>query len=325
MVDLRSGTGKLLRLLFKAIGQHHDEFEATYDLSDLAYQPAADLIRNGLLQKKPFAVSRFGYSELRAVLTYLHINEHSPYIRKLFAFARGRKVEPWWDQQTIKIITYNAGVFPIDTEVVERYCRLALADLPVFDALGSWLGGERIIKPLMPDCKFIRFHDFYHFLHERPWTSALEGQRVLVIHPFAKSIENQYARRKFIYHAPHTLPDFELNTYQAIQSIAGNQPTGYATWFDALEKMKNDISALAFDVAIIGCGAYGMPLAAFIKREMQKKAIHLGGNTQILFGIKGSRWENDPEFAPIFNEHWVRPLPQETPQGHQNIDSNSYW
>ena len=45
-----------------------------------------------------------------------------------------------------------------------------------------------------------------------------------------------------------------------------------------------------FDVAIIGCGAYGMPLAAMLK-QAGKQAIHLGGATQLLFGIKGKRWE----------------------------------
>ena len=33
-----------------------------------------------------------------------------------------------------------------------------------------------------------------------------------------------------------------------------------------------------------------MPLAAFIK-SIGKKAVHLGGSTQILFGIKGERWD----------------------------------
>lgn len=41
-----------------------------------------------------------------------------------------------------------------------------------------------------------------------------------------------------------------------------------------------------FDTAIIGCGAYGMPLAAQIKNA-GRQAIHLGGAVQLLFGIKG--------------------------------------
>ncbi|WP_274095727.1 hypothetical protein [Riemerella anatipestifer] len=39
------------------------------------------------------------------------------------------------------------------------------------------------------------------------------------------------------------------------------------TWFDALEDMKNKIDLVDFDVAIIGCGAYGLPLASYIKNK----------------------------------------------------------
>ena len=40
-----------------------------------------------------------------------------------------------------------------------------------------------------------------------------------------------------------------------------------------------------FDIALIGCGAYGFPLAAFVK-GIGKKAVHIGGPLQLFFGIK---------------------------------------
>ena len=49
--------------------------------------------------------------------------------------------------------------------------------------------------------------------------------------------------------------------------------------------MKKQIESVEFDIAIIGCGAYGMPLSLFVK-DLGKKAIHLGGNVQYLFGIR---------------------------------------
>ncbi len=313
------------RRLFRIAFRYKDTFEATYDNSEYRGQAASDLILAGLESKSPFAVSRFGYSELRALLTYIHIREKSPDWHKLFSFVKGDKVEPWWNENTIKQITHNAGVFPREIEVIEDFCRLIQSDIPEIDVLGSWLGGERWIKSMMPDTKFIRFYDFYHFLHSSPWTTALKGKKVLVVHPFTKSIESQYQVKDHIFKGVHTLPDFELITYKAVQSIAGNKPSGFSDWFEALEKMKSDIAEINFDVSILACGAYGMPLAVFIKRELKRKAIHLGGNTQILFGIKGSRWESDPNFNHIFNSYWVKPLPEETPTGHQTIDSNCYW
>lgn len=67
-----------------------------------------------------------------------------------------------------------------------------------------------------------------------------------------------------------------------------------------------------FDIAIIGCGAYGMPLAAKLKKT-GKQAIHLGGETQLLFGIKGKWWEENypSKIASCFNEYWGYPADSE--------------
>lgn len=314
-----------LRRFFRLALGRQEKFGATYENCDFFGQEACDLIREGLESSKPFAASRFGYSELRALLTFLHIKEKKTKVQKILSFAVGEKVEPWWADNTVRIITHNAGIFPCDLNIIDRFCRLTLDDLKEIDVLGSWLGGEKEIRHLMTTTKFIRFSDFYHFFHSVPWTNALAGKRVLVIHPFADSIQHQFKKKDLIFNAPHKLPDFELITLKAIQSIAGNQPSGLKDWFHALDKMKSDIGGIDFDIAILGCGAYGMPLAAFVKRDLGKKALHLGGNTQILFGVKGSRWENDPKFFHIFNEHWIKPFPNETPAGHLTIDNNCYW
>ncbi len=68
------------------------------------------------------------------------------------------------------------------------------------------------------------------------------------------------------------LPEqLELRTVKAVQSNAGNK-TRFATWFDALESMKEEISRHDFDVAVIDAGAYGLPLAAFCK-SLEKNAV----------------------------------------------------
>ena len=87
--------------------------------------------------------------------------------------------------------------------------------------------------------------------------------------------------------------------------------------------MITDIQKLNFDIAIIGCGAYGFPLAAAVKR-MGKQAIHLGGATQLLFGIRGNRWENS-ELRRFFNEYWVKPGIDEIPSHAGKIENGCYW
>jgi hypothetical protein len=325
MIDFEKILAVNGRRIFRIVLGFQDKFETTSDNCDYFNQSASDLIRDGLLSESPFAVSRFGHSELRALLTYLHIKEKRSDWGKLFSFVKGEKVEPWWSENTIRKITHNAGVFPKDIGTIEKFCQLIINDMLQIDVLGSWLGGEVLVKLMMPSTKFMRFHDFYHFLHDDPWTTALKGKSVLVVHPFEKSIQHQYKLKDKIFKGVHCLPDFELITYKAVQSIAGNKPNGFDNWFQALDSMKSDFSKMNFDIAILGCGAYGMPLAAFIKSDLKKKAVHLGGNTQILFGIKGSRWENDPVFNHLFNPYWIKPLAEETPKGHETIDSNCYW
>jgi hypothetical protein len=199
---------------------------------------------------------------------------------------------------------------------------LIYKDLEFVDVLGVWLN-EDIFRKRLNGKQFVTLESIEPYLYSHPWSEALAGKKVLVIHPFSKTIEMQYAKRHLLFDNKKILPEFELKTITAVQTIAGEE-SQFATWFDALEYMKFQINEIDFDIAIIGCGAYGFPLAAYIKR-LGKKAVHLGGATQILFGIKGKRWEQIPAINALMNEHWVRPLPEETPIDNSKIEGGCYW
>lgn len=98
----------------------------------------------------------------------------------------------------------------------------------------------------------------------------------------------------------------------------------FATWFDALDHMFVEALEKPFDVALVGCGAYGFPLAARLKRA-GKKVVHLGGVLQLLFGIQGKRWDNRPAYRVLYNESWTRPSPEETPPSASQVDGGVYW
>ena len=84
--------------------------------------------------------------------------------------------------------------------------------------------------------------------------------------------------------------------------------------------MENEISRKDFDVALIGCGAYGFPLAAYVKR-LGKQAIHVGGPLQLYFGIKGKRWDN----SGLYNEYWISPSDNERPKNLNKVEGGCYW
>jgi hypothetical protein len=232
---------------------------------------------------------------------------------------------PWWWEKSIILQMQNwSGFFPPEIDKIEQFCRLMLSDAKEVDILGSWLHQEKFVKNIINQAKQVVLEDLEPFFTENPWTKALNGKKVLVVHPFVESIEIQYRKRKLLFEN-NLLPEFDLKTIKAVQSIAGVK-TEFSDWFEALEYMKNKIDTTDYDICIVGAGAYGFPLAAHVKRS-GKKAIHLAGVTQLLFGIKGSRWENYVvwPYTNLFNEHWIRPLEIEKPKNADQVEGACYW
>ena len=124
---------------------------------------------------------------------------------------------------------------------------------------------------------------------------------------------------------PDVLPLFSNIQYiKAVQTQAGEQ-SQFKDWFEALNYMEQEIDKKEYDVAIIGCGAYGMSLAAHVKRR-GKVAIHLAGWTQMLFGVYGERWvSQQSQYKNVINEFWIRPNQGENLKKGKQIENGCYW
>jgi hypothetical protein len=285
-------------------------------------QAASDLIRDRLLAPRPCMIVRFGRTELRTYLRRWNRVRHG-FAGNAWRYVRGQQGPFWWDDEIRGAIRDLSGLFPCTDGVMNRFSDLYLRDIPAIDILGAWCAGESSLRPLFPSAQIVRLEDLEPYYHSDPWTSALEGRTVLAIHPFDASIREQFEKRALLFNNPKMLPPFRLKTLKAVQSLGGGD-SGFANWFDALESMCRQIRETDFDVALIGAGAYGLPLAAFIK-SLGRKAVHLGGATQILFGIKGRRWDERPFFQQLYNEHWIRPRQEETPACAGAVESACYW
>ena len=283
-------------------------------------QMASDLIKKKLNSSSPCMIGRFGSVELKIVDEYCNSKLG---IKKYFKFISGDIDSYKISSTSLLHATNNAGIFPSNIDLLSKFSDLMLEDMKELDILGSWLNMEKNFKEQLSDASKVRLPDLEPYYHNNPWSSCLKGKDVLVIHPFAQTIKKQYKKRERIFENPLILPDFNLKTIQSIQSNA-NEKVNFTDWFEALNYMKGLIDQTTFDIAIIGCGAYGFPLAAHVKR-MGKKSIHLGGATQILFGIKGSRWSNHDIISRFFNDDWVFPSKEETPKGYANVEKGCYW
>lgn len=265
-----------------------------------------------ILDGSPFFVGRFGGFELAAVIQTLEgrFNERSQLCQQLIN---------------------NAGVFDANKQGIRKFTDLYLESAHVCDLIGRhWNNMEDyIIRAYAPNTEItdMFYLEPWYPGYICPWSKALQGKKVLVIHPFVSTIQEQYKKRANIFKDSDILPDFELKTLKAVQTIAGEIDQRFDSWFDALEWMFQQSLKIDFDVAIIGCGAYGFPLAAKIK-QAGKQAIHLGGASQLLFGIKGNRWEKNQIFnyvQSLFNDSWVYPSSADQVPGKGCVENGCYW
>lgn len=293
---------------------------------------ASDIIYNHLINDAPCMIARYGGSELYGVTNYLGVQRGW---KGAWDFICAKQDPWWWIKGRLKNLSNNAGFFPIQEWALKQYSELMLSDTQDLDVLASFCRGEYLIKEHIEKLPAISLFLLEPWFSTRPWTRALEGKKVLVVHPYAELIEEQYYNhREKLFANPMILPKFNLTTIKAVQSIGG-ESNDFATWFDALECMKASIDKVDYDICLIGCGAYGFHLAAHVKRS-GKKAIHLGGVTQILFGIKGNRWE-DPDYCipeigipkgyyiKMFNEFWVKPGEAYRPKNADSVEGACYW
>jgi len=313
---------QLLRKLNLKINPESSGFGRNWTLFP-AKEYASDLIYKELMAEKPTMIARLGSTELACVINYLGVKQPEKF-KSVKGFIGGKTPKWWWDNGIMQQMQDWSGFFPVSQPHIEKFCELMLADMPKVDILGSWLKEESFFKNELAASKKIMLEDLEPFFTNDPWTKALAGKKVLVLHPFADTIQHQFTVKDKLFENK-LLPDFELLTIKAVQSIA-KEKTAFADWFEALDSMKTQIAATDFDICILGCGAYGFPLAAFIK-GMGKKAIHLGGVTQLLFGIKGSRWEQYVvyPYANLYNSYWVRPGDKERPKNADVVEGACYW
>lgn len=319
----------LVKALRKFIGNKSKAYPLGYSgYVDLKDQEANDYVYSFLSNEtqKGKMISKFGTVELAHIVACHFERYHwtTEYIRDILTYNTSFDY-----RTTCRPLCSNAGFFPNVPQLSEDFYDRMLKDMPEIDILGSYIYQEKYVTPFLTGVKKrINLNGYYApFMWTNPWTRFLKDKRVLVIHPFVESIRYQYENnRDKIWKDPNVLPKFrELLTLKAVQSIADAKDQPYKDWFEALKYMEDEVSKMDFDVALIGCGAYGMCLAAYVKR-MGKIAVHLAGWTQMLFGVYGTRWvEQQQDFAKYINEYWIRPSSKERPKGAEKIEGACYW
>ena len=274
-------------------------------------------LRGRACLQTPFSAAKMGMVEIMSVDHYLRQKSHQ----------RDRTY-----RGVGQLMYFNAGIFPATVESFDEFNEIYLSYFSDLDFFGMWVWGpephgptEKLVYEEYAPNSTIVGCDWMPWHNEEPWTSQLKGKRVLVISPFADTIQKQYTKRDLLWDNPDMLPQFdELRTIKCPLS-AGLSESPFASWKEGLSSMEKQMSQIDFDVCFVGAGAWGLPLAVHAKR-LGKIGIHSGGDTQLLFGIKGKRWDDNPDMSKrLYNEHWVRPSESETPRDKTLIEGGCYW
>ena len=294
---------------------------------------ASEMIFNLLSKDRPCMIARFGANEMTCVANYVGVSTEQ---KSIIDYIRGRQHQWWWNSNMVNQMKNNAGFFPPTENNLSKFSRMMLEDANEVDILGSWLADEDEIMKHNDHFRKISLLALEPYWAKEPWSRVLEGKRIVVVHPFKDDIIHQYRKREKLFKDKRVLPQFaSLRVVKAVQSKGGNNDQGFISWFEALEWMKREMDTEPYDIALIGCGAYGFPLAAHAKRTGHK-SVHLGGALQLMFGIKGRRWEIPlygydftgrlNSYKDFFNDDWIYPNQDTIPLDVVlEEDNGSYW
>ncbi len=271
------------------------------------------IIRRVIESGKPGYIPRPGRTELKVIAEFLN-KMHKPTVQF---------TEKWRGR-----ISTLSGFFTPTHKMLTRFCCESLTmfrDADVYMPYAA-VAGERTIceKYLKPEAVLCSISGAYPFNFSNPWSAALRGKKVLVVHPFVDTIREQYKRREKLFANPDALPEFDLKTIKAVQSSANVKPD-FPDWYAALDSMRSEIDRTDFDVALIGAGAYGHFLAHHCKM-LGKVGIQVASAGQLMFGIYGSRWvDASGKPASFINEYWVKPSQDERPANAELVEGACYW
>jgi hypothetical protein len=274
-----------------------------------------EMIVKFIQRDKPFYISRLGWEGVISLYSVLYPNQPFP--------------------QSVNSIQLNAGIYCRNENDSKFFMNLYNKSVQNSSALSCFSSfNPDLIKSQnyyinsesLPVINFYATEPF-NLIKEniRPWTHALHGKTVLIINPFTDSFQKQIINGFQIFKNKPIFKDGqEFKFYKSYNTSCGNRIHG--SWIETFNIMCKDIEKIDFDIALLGCGGYGVPLCNFIKNKMKKSAIYIGGGIQLMFGVMGNRWENDwKKIIETEGCKFIRPSGDEVLKNYNVVENGCYW
>lgn len=180
-----------------------------------------------------------------------------------------------------------------------------------------------------PNIKKICAHalePYYYMNHsEYKFSNIFKDKKVLIISSHKETIQKQISSKNyqsvFNKHIFHETTEFYI--YKPPQQNGGSHDNN--SWTFHFEKMKNELRDLKkefnFDIALVSCGGFGMPISDYIYTELNSSVMYIGGALQLFFGIIGRRWASSQDI----NNFWVSVLDSDKPTNINLCEDGCYW
>jgi len=240
-----------------------------------------------------------------------------------------------YKEDKLWILMKNAGIFPITDAVEWRKQSIEATQSADVLAVGWYEPLKEVEQIALKEwnCNAIRIPlrslEPYYVQPEERWTKLLKGHSVSVISCFTKTMERQVPKLDKVWQSEIFPSDIKWKWVQTghCELVAGSRnrwPSNIESSLDAIDWIVSEVVRQGSRFAIIGCGGIGMPVALKLK-ERGVIAIVVGGSIQVLFGIRGRRWKNHSIVSKFWNEHWVSPSEDETPNSADMVEGGCYW
>jgi hypothetical protein len=302
-----------------------------------------DAAIKALTDDVPLFLSRIGGSDTDAVVDYLmrdHLppEKHEENNRKNLTIVK--RYNGYYDQ------TNNPKLYSTYLETLMNcyrssrhamFCNNSLICLYFQDFVNheyarevqNKIGFQALVGDIISKQKDATFYP-YHFVERivfdswvmfRLFTKILQGKKVLVLSPFGESIVANFHNRHSFFRYGYQYPEFDLIIYNTPITYDGLPKEYYPhkNWFETTNKMMVDVAAIDFDIALLCCGSYAMPLGTHIEQNLERKAIYVGGVLQLFFGIMGRRYQNSWFLDQINVDKYIYPLNRDRYLSHVQI------
>lgn len=219
----------------------------------------------------------------------------------------------------------NAGFFGNEKEVSEWKAMVLKAllnadlNLRVVSCQSFWVCDDVLtqLNLFIPTLPYVEDIAFWITL-----LNTIKTDNIGIVSFFKKDMERQRSKLDFIHKKVPIKNNYrKWKIIKSENTIKGNEPSN-KKWIEVYNDLLDRSLSSNCDIYLISCGCYGIPLCNDLKKA-GKKAIYVGGLLQLLFGLKGKRWDDRPLVNQHYNKHWH--YPTEKPKNCNLVEGGCYW